>query len=258
MTQPVRPGARALLALLSLTLVLAACGQAGSITEPTTSVPAASAPIVSEPATSTAATTSTPDSNSVAATDFDLNSWDSVLTAARGQTVNWYLWGGSDSINQFVDTFYGKPLQEQYGVTLNRVPLADTVDAVNQVLSEQEAGKNQGAVDMIWINGENFASLKQAGMLYDGWNRRLPNSSLVDYENPALNLDFGTPIGEMESMVVGAIPVYLRHSAHARIRRAALVCRAQRLFLPAPGTCDLYGTGAGSIPGHALRQRRAV
>ena len=198
MTQPAHPKVRALLALLSLTLVLAACGQAGSTTESTTSAPAASAPAVPEPATGAAAT-SLPASGSVATTDFDLASWDSVLAAARGQTVNWYLWGGSESINQFIDTFYGKPLQEKYGVTLNRVPLADTVDAINQVLSEKEAGKNPGAVDMIWINGENFASLKQAGMLYDGWNRRLPNSGLVDYDNKALNLDFGTPIGEMES-----------------------------------------------------------
>ena len=67
------------------------------------------------------------------AREFDINNWDSVLNAARGQTVNWYLWGGSDSINAFVDDFYGKALMERYDITLNRVPLADTVDAVNQV-----------------------------------------------------------------------------------------------------------------------------
>jgi ABC-type uncharacterized transport system YnjBCD substrate-binding protein len=31
--------------------------------------------------------------------DFDIADWDSVLAAAKGQTVNWYMWGGSDSIN---------------------------------------------------------------------------------------------------------------------------------------------------------------
>ena len=44
-------------------------------------------------------------------------SWDAVVEAARGGTVNWYLWGGSDSINAFVDTFYGVPLMEEYGIT---------------------------------------------------------------------------------------------------------------------------------------------
>ena len=68
------------------------------------------------------------------------DSWDDVLAQAEGQTVNWYMWGGSDAINDFVDTVYGEPLMEEYGITLNRVPLADTADAVNQVLSEAEAG----------------------------------------------------------------------------------------------------------------------
>ncbi len=58
-----------------------------------------------------------------------------MLFAASGQTVNWYIWGGSDSINAFVDDFYGKALQERYEITLNRVPIADTVD-VNQVLAK--------------------------------------------------------------------------------------------------------------------------
>lgn len=130
---------------------------------------------------------------------FTLEEWDTVLEAARGQTVNWYIWGGSESINQFVDTFYGQPLQEQYGITLKRVPLNDTVDAVNQVLSEKEAGQDPGQVDLIWINGENFASLKQADMLYSGWTRTLPNSAFVDWDNPAVNLDFGEPIADRES-----------------------------------------------------------
>ncbi|GAB4532860.1 MAG: ABC transporter substrate-binding protein [Anaerolineales bacterium] len=130
---------------------------------------------------------------------FELNDWDSVLAAAKGQTVNWYMWGGSESINAFVDDFYGQALQERYGITLNRVPIADTVDAVNQVLSEKEAGKETGSVDMIWINGENFYTLKQAGMLYAGWARTIPNSTLVNWENPAINRDFGEPVEGMES-----------------------------------------------------------
>ncbi len=125
--------------------------------------------------------------------------WAGVEAAARGQTVNWYIWGGSESINSYVDKFYGEPLKERYDITLNRVPLADTVDAVNQVLSEKEAGKDPGAVDLIWINGENFLSLKQADMLYPDWSRKLPNAKLVDWENPAVYLDFGAPVEGYES-----------------------------------------------------------
>jgi putative spermidine/putrescine transport system substrate-binding protein len=131
--------------------------------------------------------------------EFDLNDWDRVLEAAQGQTVNWYIWGGSDSINAYVDNFYGTALKERYGITLNRVPLADTVDAVNQVLSEKQAGANPGSVDLIWINGENFFTLKQADMLYKDWAQKIPNAALVDWENPAINLDFGNPVDNQES-----------------------------------------------------------
>lgn len=134
------------------------------------------------------------------------DSWDAVVEQARGGTVNWYMWGGSDDINNFVDTFYGEPLMEEYGITLNRVPLADTVDAVNQVLSEAEAGVegDDGSVDLIWINGENFYTLRQADLLYGPWAQTIPNSVLVDWDNPALNLDFGRPVDGYESPWSGA------------------------------------------------------
>ncbi len=127
------------------------------------------------------------------------NDWDAVLAAAHGQSVNWYLWGGSESINRFVDDTYGPTLKERFGVTLRRVPIADTVDAVNQVLAEDRAGTADGAVDVIWINGENFSTLRTAGLLYDGWGRSLPNASLVNWDNPAVARDFGTDVGAMES-----------------------------------------------------------
>ena len=134
------------------------------------------------------------------------DSWDAVVAAADGATINWYMWGGSDSINGFVDETYGVPLMEEYNVTLNRVPLADTVDAVNQVLSEAEAGieGDGGTIDLIWINGENFFTLKQAELLYGPWAENIPNSVFVNWDNPALNLDFGRPVEGFESPWSGA------------------------------------------------------
>lgn len=133
------------------------------------------------------------------------DSWDEVVAAADGATVNWYMWGGSDSINGFVDTIYGVPLMEEYNITLNRVP-ANTIDIVNQVLSEAEAGVegDDGTVDLIWINGENFFTLKQAELLYGPWSENIPNSQYVNWDNPALNLDFGRPVEGYESPWSGA------------------------------------------------------
>jgi putative spermidine/putrescine transport system substrate-binding protein len=137
--------------------------------------------------------------NRATPTAFDQADWPSVLEAAKGQTVTWYAYGGSDAINRFIDTSYGPPLRDRFGITLKRVPVADTVDAVNQVLSEKQAGTDPGAVDLIWINGENFTTLRQAGMLRTDWARKLPNSRLVDWADPALNRDFGVPVNDLES-----------------------------------------------------------
>ncbi|MEW6402306.1 MAG: ABC transporter substrate-binding protein [Chloroflexota bacterium] len=170
--------------LVALAVVLASCVPATA----TTTQPA----VVTDQPVATA-------SPIPAAGQFDINNWESVLAAARGQTVNWYIWGGSDSINAFVDNFYGKALKDRYGITLNRVPIADTANAVNQVLSEKQAGKDPGAVDLIWINGENFFTLKQADLLYKDWAQKLPNATYVNWDNPAIKLDFGHPVDNQES-----------------------------------------------------------
>ena len=126
--------------------------------------------------------------------------WQEVLDEARGTMVSWYMWGGSAAINDFVDTFYGDALSTEFGIRLNRVPVADTVDAVNLLLSEAEAGIQEGgSVDMIWINGENFYTLRQADLLYGPWALGIPNSALVDWDNPAVAYDFGVPVDGYES-----------------------------------------------------------
>jgi putative spermidine/putrescine transport system substrate-binding protein len=141
--------------------------------------------------------------------------WRDVLGEARGTTVNWYVWGGSAAINEFVDTFYGDVLLDEFGVMLNRVPVADTVDAVNLVISQAEAGVEDGSVDLIWINGENFFTLRQADLLYGPWAESIPNSALVDWEDPAVAFDFGVPVEGYESPWSSAQFHFIYDSARA-------------------------------------------
>jgi putative spermidine/putrescine transport system substrate-binding protein len=125
--------------------------------------------------------------------------WDQVLTEASGSTLNLHMWGGSTEINQFVDQTYGPRLAE-LGITLNRVPLADTADAVNAVLGQLEAGRTTGgSIDLIWINGENFATMRQADALLSGWAEQLPNAELVDWDDPSVAFDAGIPVDGNES-----------------------------------------------------------
>ena len=92
--------------------------------------------------------------------DPDPANWDAVLDEAKGQTVYWNAWGGSPTTNAFIE-WAGDQIQARYGVTLEHVKLTDTADAVTRVLSEKQAGQDDdGAIDMIWINGANFASMK--------------------------------------------------------------------------------------------------
>lgn len=126
--------------------------------------------------------------------------WDEVLAAAEGTTVNWYMWGGSDQINQNVDNDIGAVVKEQFGITLNRVPIGDIAETVNKLLSEKAAGVNTGgSVDLMWINGENFRSAKEAGLLYGPFAQTLPNSQYVNWDDPAMANDFGTPVEGYES-----------------------------------------------------------
>jgi putative spermidine/putrescine transport system substrate-binding protein len=122
-------------------------------------------------------------------------SWAEIEDMARGSEVNWFMWGGADNINSYVSAFVGGILRDKYGIKLNRVGINDTVDAVNIVLGEKEAGVvDKGSIDMIWVNGENFRTMKQAGLAWCGYTGKLPNNDLVNWDNPAIANDFGIPV----------------------------------------------------------------
>ena len=126
--------------------------------------------------------------------------WQAVLTEARGQTVFWHAWGGDTKINDFI-AWVGAEALARHGVTIEHVKLASTADAVARVLLEQEAGQTAGgAVDMIWINGENFAAMKTQGLLHGPFADGLPNWPLVDViGKPAVVTDFTLPTMGYES-----------------------------------------------------------
>ena len=126
--------------------------------------------------------------------EIDPADWDAVLAAADGQTVYWHAWGGDPRTNDYI-RWAADEVEERYGVTLEHVKLADTASAVSTVLSEKSAGRDEGgSIDLIWINGENFAAMKRNDLLFGPWAEDLPNWLLLDPEgNPALTSDFTVP-----------------------------------------------------------------
>ena len=116
--------------------------------------------------------------------------WNATLAAARGQTVNLWMYGGDPQGNAYVDNVLA-PAAASLGVTLRRVAISDTKDVVNRILAEKQAGRSDGSVDLVWVNGGNFATGKQAGIWDCGWAQSLPNSQYLDPKDPLLSNDFG-------------------------------------------------------------------
>ncbi len=131
-------------------------------------------------------------------TPAQVRDWEDVLAEADGQTVRFWMYGGDDQGNAYVDDVL-VPAAAELGVTLERVPVADTADAVNRVLSERQAGVTDGEVDLVWINGANFATGRQAGAWLCDWTPMLPNLRYTDPEDPLLTSDFGVPVDGCEA-----------------------------------------------------------
>ncbi|MGI9399720.1 MAG: ABC transporter substrate-binding protein [Rhizobiaceae bacterium] len=131
----------------------------------------------------------------------EITDWKAIEKAANGQTVYFNAWGGAQNINEYI-SWVGDELQQRHGITVVHVKLDDTANAVATVVAEKAAGKDQGgAIDLIWINGENFASMKRQNLLLSpGWAEKLPNWQFVDHENkPTIQTDFTIPVEGLES-----------------------------------------------------------
>ena len=154
--------------------------------------------------------------------------WAEIVAAARGQTVYWNAWAGDQRTNAYI-AWVGEQVQKRYGITVQQVKLQDTAEAVTRVVAEKAAGRTSGGtVDLIWINGPNFLSMKQQGLLYGPFTRVLPNTALVDMVGkPSNGVDFTVPVDGLESPWRIAQIVYLYDSA-----------RVSDLFRSVPGMLD--------------------
>lgn len=125
--------------------------------------------------------------------------WPAVEAAARGQTVVFNAWGGSERINAYLQWAAGE-LKARHGVVLEHVKLADTAEFVRRIRAEKAAGRTRGSADLVWINGENFLTMKREGLLHGPWAEQLPHFALVDVEGkPTTRIDFAEPVDGLEA-----------------------------------------------------------
>ncbi|MGI9216983.1 MAG: ABC transporter substrate-binding protein [Hydrogenophaga sp.] len=127
--------------------------------------------------------------------------WADVEQAARGQTVHFNAWAGSEQINAYIQ-WAAAELQQRHGVKLEHVKISDAADVVKRVRAEKAAGRGagEGTVDLIWINGENFAAMKREALLGAPFAQGLPNFRYVDTVGKPTTLnDFSVPTDGLES-----------------------------------------------------------
>lgn len=124
--------------------------------------------------------------------------WHEIEQKAKGQTVYFYAWGGSQDINNYL-RWADKRLQAEQGVTLKHVKVTDISEAITRLVAEKTAGKNSnGSIDMVWINGENFKSMKDFNLLTSPFVTSLPNWQYVDKSLP-VDSDFAEPTLGLEA-----------------------------------------------------------
>ena len=173
--------------------------------------------------------------------------WTETEAEARGQTVYFNAWAGSEAINAYI-AWVAAELKSRHDVTLIHVKIADAAEVVRRVRDEVRAGTAEGSVDLVWINGENFRAMKQDGLLFGPFAERLPNFALVDTAGkPTTRIDFAEATEGLESPWGMAQLTFFADGARLATPPASMIELADlakaspgRITYPAPP--DFHGT----------------
>lgn len=119
--------------------------------------------------------------------------WEDIVTQAKGSKVNLFMWGGDEGINRYLDEWVAPRLKDEFDVELKRYPM-DATEFLNKLLSEKQAGKKTGEMDVLWLNGENFKNAKKNDLLLGSITEKLPNfQQYIEADSPDVQYDFGFP-----------------------------------------------------------------
>lgn len=126
-------------------------------------------------------------------------SFDETAEQAKDTNVRVFMWGGDEGINNYMDEWVKPRLLQEYNMTLERIPM-NTNEFLQKLLNEKETNKEEGTIDVIWINGENFKNAKENGLLFGPFVEKMPNyNEFVDTESADSQYDFGTKIDGLEA-----------------------------------------------------------
>lgn len=133
-----------------------------------------------------------------AKTEEKITSFSDAEKQGKGETVTFYGFGGDEKANAWVDEVVTPAMKEKYDITVKRVPM-DIDQILNKLTTEKEAGTKTGDIDVIWINGENFYTAKQAKLLYGPIAKNIESfEKLMDIDGHNSQYDFGVKINGYE------------------------------------------------------------
>lgn len=122
-----------------------------------------------------------------------------LLEAARGTTVTFYGWGGSQQTNSWIDGYLSENVKKDYDITVKRVGM-NIDEILNSLLNEKQLNVEKGNIDVVWINGENFFTAKENNLLFGPFTEKLPNfNKYIDKDSPDVKYDFGYPVEGYEA-----------------------------------------------------------
>ncbi|WP_340679757.1 ABC transporter substrate-binding protein [Paraglaciecola sp.] len=169
--------------------------------------------------------------------------WQQTLANAQGQSVYFYAWGGSKPVNDYL-RWAAKEIASRYKITLRHVKVADISEAVSRLKAEDGS---KSAIDLLWINGENFSYLKKQHLLLGDLWSQLPNSQLLATQQLPLQNDFGVPMdgfevpwGVGQFNLIANAGVFKQSSITPQSLLAAAKLHAGRISYPRPP--EFHGT----------------
>lgn len=138
--------------------------------------------------------------------------WPGIVARARGQEVYWYAYGGDEKVNTYIQWVAGE-VSRRYGIDLHHVKVGNIGETVAQLIAERAADRAaqravkrkeelvaHTRVDLMWLNGQNFAAMKETNLLFGPITHALPHFALVDtVHKPTTLVDFTVRTQGLES-----------------------------------------------------------
>ncbi len=124
--------------------------------------------------------------------------WPEIEQQSAGTTVNFMMWQGNASLNDYINNYVVPRVKELYNIDLE-ISGGQGPEIVQLVMGEKQAGVEDGQVDVVWINGETFFQLRKIDGLWGPFVKKLPSAEYVNFDNPFISIDFQQPVNYMEA-----------------------------------------------------------